>query len=172
MKKYFLSGLFIFVLAVVALDAHVVVLPRESAPGAEQTYTMTVPVEGTVASMSVELEIPADLHVMEVASGEGFTFDVKKENTRIVSITWKKEIKPKEPAAKFTFTAHNPQSGTLQWKAHQTFADGSVRHWVAERGTKTSDGKPADPASVTTIVAKGAKPAAPAADPGHQEHKP
>ena len=48
----------------------------------------------------------------------------------------------------FTFTAHNPQPGALQWKAHQTFADGSMRHWVGERGTK-------EPASVTTIVPKG-----------------
>ncbi len=169
MRKSVASALFMFVFAVAALSAHVVVTPRESAPGAEQTYTISVPVEGTVASMSVELEVPADLHVMQVASGEGFTFDVKKDKDRIVSITWKKEIKPKEPAAKFTFTAHNPQSGALQWKAHQTFADGSVRHWVAERGAKTADGKPADPASVTTIAAKaGAKPAA---DPEHHEHK-
>jgi uncharacterized protein YcnI len=165
------TALFILFFAVAAIDAHVVVTPRESAPGAEQVYTVIVPVEGTVASVSVELEIPAGLHVMQVASGEGFTHDVKKDGNRIASITWKKEIKPKEPAARFTFTAHNPQSGTLQWKAHQTFADGSIRHWVAERGAKTSDGKPADPASVTTIVAKGAKPA-PSADPAHQDHKP
>jgi uncharacterized protein YcnI len=163
------TAMFVLVLGLATLDAHVVVTPRESAPGAEQTYTIVAMVEGTVASTSVELEVPPDLHVMQVASGEGFTFDVKKENNRIVSITWKKEMKPKEPTTKFTFTAHNPPSGTLKWKAHQTFADGSVRHWVAERGAKTSEGKPADPASVTTIVAKGSKPAA--ADPAHQDHK-
>ncbi len=170
MTRRISTGLFCLALSLAVVEAHVIVTPRESAPGAEQVYTISVPVEGTVASMSVELEIPAGLHVMQVASGEGFTSDVKKENDRIVTITWKKEIKPKEPAAKFTFTAHNPQSGTLQWKAHQTFADGSVRHWVAERGAKTADGKPADPASVTTITPKGSKPAAPA-DQGHQDHK-
>ncbi len=170
MTRLFAAGIFCFAMSVAVLDAHVVVSPRESAPGAEQVYTVRVPVEGTVASTSVELEIPAGVHVMQVASGEGFTFDVKKENNRIVSITWKKEIKPKEPAATFSFTAHNPQSGTLRWNAHQTFADGSVRHWIAERGAKTADGKPADPASFTTVVAKGAKPAAPA-DHGHQDHK-
>ena len=82
---------------------------------------------------------------------------------RIVSITWKREIKPKEFAL-FTFTAHNPGSGTLRWNAHQTFADGSMRHWTGERGTP-------DPASVTTIVAKGAPAAAPAADPGHKHEE-
>ena len=147
-------------LSFVVLDAHVVVTPRESAPGAGQIYTVRVPTEGTVSSTSLELDIPAGLHVMQVATGEGFTFDVKKEGDRIVSITWKREIKPKEFAL-FTFTAHNPQSGTLQWKAHQTFADGSMRHWVGERGSK-------EPASVTTIVAKGAAPESPAPDPAHK----
>ena len=148
------------VLALVVLDAHVVVTPRESAADAEQIYTVRVPTEGTVSSMSLELEIPAGMHVTQVASGDGFTFDVKKEGDRIVSITWKREIKPKEFSL-FTFTAHNPQPGALQWKAHQTFADGSMRHWVGERGSK-------EPASVTTIVPKGgATKAAPAAD----EHK-
>ena len=161
MNRYLASALFVLIFAAATLDAHVVVLPRESAPGAEQVYTISVPVEGTVASLSVELEVPADLHVMQVAPGEGFTVDLKKDKDRIVAITWKKEIKPKEPAAKFTFTAHNPQPGALQWKAHQTFADGSMRHWVGERGSK-------DPAAVTTIVPKGGATTAPAADPAHK----
>jgi len=164
MQRNLAAALFGVIVAVAGLQAHVIVTPRESAPGAQQTYTVRVPTEGTVASTSLELDIPGGLHVMEVASGEGFTFEVKKENNRIVSITWKREIKPKEFAL-FTFTAHNPQSGTLQWKAHQTFADGSMRHWVGERGSK-------EPASVTTIVAKGGGTAKPAADPAHQDHKP
>jgi uncharacterized protein YcnI len=168
MNKFFAAALFAVVFAVAALDAHVVVQPSRSAPGAEQVYTLVAMVEGNVASTSVELEIPAGLHVTQVASGEGFTFDVKKDKDRIVAITWKKDMKPKEKPARFTFTAHNPQSGTLQWKAHQTFADGSVRHWVAERGAKTSDGKPADPASVTTITTAAAKPGA---ESDHHDHK-
>jgi uncharacterized protein YcnI len=152
-----------FLVSLAVLDAHVIVTPRESQAGAEQTYTVRVPVEKTVSSSSLELEIPEGLHVMQVTPGDGYTFDVKKEKDRIVAIIWKREIKPKEFAL-FTFTAHNPTSGSLVWKAHQTFADGSMSHWVGERGSK-------EPASVTTIVAKGetAKPAA--ADP-HKDHKP
>jgi uncharacterized protein YcnI len=161
MNRYVTSALFILIAAAATLDAHVVVTPRESAPGAEQVYTLSAMVEGTVAAVSVELEVPAGLHVMQVPSGEGFTVDLKKDKDRIVAITWKKDMQPKAPLPKFTFTAHNPQSGTLQWKAHQTFADGSVRHWVGERGSK-------DPASVTTIAVKGAKPAP--AEAGH-DHK-
>jgi uncharacterized protein YcnI len=161
MMRHLAAGFLAFALSVAILDAHVIVTPRESAAGAEQIYTVRVPTEGTVSSTSLELEIPAGMHVMQVTPGDGFTFDVKKDGNRIVSITWKSEIKPKEFSL-FTFTAHNPQPGALQWKAHQTFADGSMRHWIGERGTK-------EPASVTTIVPKGAAPAAAApADPAHK----
>jgi uncharacterized protein YcnI len=160
MKKHIAAAFMCLALSLAVLDAHVIVTPRESAAGAEQAYTVRVPNERTVSSMSLELEIPAGMHVAQVASGEGFTFDVKKEGDRITSITWKREIKPKEFSL-FIFTAHNPEPGALQWKAHQTFADGSMAHWVGERGSK-------EPASVTTIVPKGGTTkAAPAAD----EHK-
>ena len=159
MKKQ-IALLFALVVATAALQAHVVVQPRESQAGAEQVYTVRVPTEGTVSTTSLELEIPAGLHVMQVSSGEGFTFEVRREKDRIVAITWKKEIKPKKFAL-FTFTAHNPSEGVLQWKAHQTFADGSVRHWVGERGTK-------EPASVTTIVPKSGAAATPTADLAHK----
>src|SRR5687767_13361998 len=160
MKKHIAAAAACLMLSLVVLDAHVVVTPRESAAGAEQIYTVRVPTEGTVSSATVELEIPAGMHVIQVASGEGYTFDVKKDGSRIASITWKKEIKPKEFAL-FTFTAHNPQPGALQWKAHQTFADGSMRHWIGERGTK-------EPASVTTIVPKDGAAATKPADPEHK----
>ena len=162
MKRTLAAAVFCLVLSLAVLDAHVVVTPRESTAGAEQTYTLRVPTEGTVSSTSIELEIPAGVHVMQVAAGDGYTFDVKKVGNRIVSITWKQEIKPKEFKL-YTFTAHNPPPGALQWKAHQTFADGSMRRWIGERGTK-------EPASVTTIVPKGA--AAPGVKPpADPEHK-
>jgi uncharacterized protein YcnI len=160
MKTRVAATLVYLTLTFAVLGAHVVVTPRESIAGAEQVYTVRVPTEGTVSSTSLELDIPAGMHVMQVAPGDGYTFEVKKDGNRIVSITWKREIKPKEFAL-FTFTAHNPQAGALQWKAHQTFADGSMRHWIGERGSK-------EPASVTTIVVKGET--APAA-PADHEHK-
>ena len=161
MKKHIVAAFVCLALSLVVLDAHVIVTPRESVAGAEQIYSVSVPNELTVSSTMLELDIPAGMHVMQIATGDGFTFDVKKDGNQIVSITWKKEIKPKERAV-FTFTAHNPQPGALQWKAHQTFADGSMKHWIGERGTK-------EPASVTTIVPKGeATKAAPAADPAHK----
>ena len=147
MKQHLAAVFVCLAVSFVVLDAHVIVTPRESAAGAEQTYTVSAMAEGTVSATALELEIPAGIHVMQIAKADGVTFEVKKDGDRISSITWKSEIKPKGRAL-FTFTAHNPQPGALQWKAHQTFADGSMRHWVGERGSK-------DPASVTTVVAKG-----------------
>ena len=159
MKKYIAAVFACLVGSFAVLDAHVIVTPRESAAGAEQTYTVSAMAEGTVSATALELEIPAGIPVMQIAKADGVTFEVKKDGDRISSITWKSEIKPKGRAL-FTFVAHNPQPGALQWKAHQTFADGSMRHWVGERGSK-------DPAAVTTIVAKGEATKA-AAEPEHK----
>ena len=43
---------------------------------------------------------------------------------------------------------------------NQTFADGSMRHWIGERGSK-------EPASVTTLVPKGTATTSPAAEHKH-----
>ena len=160
MKQHIAAVFACLVISFVVLDAHVIVTPRESAAGAEEVYTVSAMAEGNVSATALELEIPAGVHVMQVASGNGITYEVKKDGDRISSITWKSEIKPKGRAL-FTFTAHNPQPGALQWKAHQTFADGTVKHWIGERGSK-------EPAAVTTIVPKGGATTAPAADPAHK----
>jgi uncharacterized protein YcnI len=123
--RYRLALFALFALLPSLAFAHVTVRPRESAPGAQETYTVRVPTEGAVATVKLELEIPEGVTVMDVPHPEGATHDVKKANGRITSITWTKEIKPKE-AAEFTFTARNPRTGdALVWKAHQHFADGT-----------------------------------------------
>jgi uncharacterized protein YcnI len=133
-------------LAVPALAAaHVTVRPRESRPASEDHYTVRVPTEGTVATTMIRVEIPAGVTVLEVEKSAGATFETIKEGSRIVAITWRREIKPKE-AAEFTFRARNPDSGQdLQWKAHQHFADGTVTDWVGAPGDRR-------PAAVTKIV--------------------
>jgi uncharacterized protein YcnI len=133
------------VLAGSALHAHVTVLPRESHAGMEQRYTVRVPTEGQVATTSVELEIPAGVIVSEVVAGEGYMFDVRREGDRIVAITWKREIPPKQ-SADFPFIARNPNAAELAWKARQRFADGTSADWVGVQGDRR-------PASVTKLIA-------------------
>lgn len=144
--RYRLALFALFALLPSLAFAHVTVRPRESAPGAQETYTVRVPTEGAVATVKLELEIPEGVTVMDVPHPEGATHDVKKANGRITSITWTKEIKPKE-AAEFTFTARNPRTGdALVWKAHQHFADGTSADWIGPPEKR--------PASVTKLVTK------------------
>ena len=133
------------VLAGAVLGAHVTVLPRESHAGMEQRYTVRVPTEGQVATTSVELEIPTGVIVTEVVPGTGYTFDVRREGDRIVAITWKQEIPPKQ-SAQFVFVARNPTAPEIAWKARQRFADGTSADWVGVQGDRR-------PASVTRLTA-------------------
>ena len=132
------------VLAASGLGAHVTVAPRESQAGAEQRYTVRVPTEGQVATVAMELEVPPDVTIIEVAPGDGYTFDTRREGGRIVSITWKREIPPRQ-TAEFVFTARNPKSGEISWKAHQRFADGTSADWVGVEGDRR-------PAAVTRLT--------------------
>ena len=129
-----------------ALDAHVTVQPRESPAGIEQRYTVRVPTEGQVATTSVELEIPAGVVVREVVPGDSYSFEVRREGDRIVAITWKREIPPKQ-SAEFPFVARNPNVAELAWKARQRFADGTSADWVGVEGDRR-------PASVTKLIAR------------------
>ena len=133
------------VFAASTVSAHVTVVPRESQAGTEQRYTVRVPTEGQVATTSVELEVPAGVVVKEVVAGEGYTFNLRRDGGRIVAITWKKEIPPKQ-SAQFEFIAVNPTAHEIAWKAHQRFADGTSADWVGVQGDRW-------PASVTRLTA-------------------
>jgi uncharacterized protein YcnI len=128
--------------------AHVSVRPRESKPGAEERYTVRVPTEGAVATTHVQLEIPPDVTVLEVMPVDGGSFETAKQGSRITSITWKKEIAPKQ-AAEFVFRARNPSSSEIVWKAHQHFTDGTTADWIGAAGERR-------PAAVTKLVSANA----------------
>jgi uncharacterized protein YcnI len=134
---------FMLVLPTIAW-AHVSVRPQESKSGRDERYTVRVPTEGAVTTTSVHIEIPEGVTVLEVEKTEGATFETEKRGVRIVGITWRKEIKPKE-ASEFSFVARNPSSGAdLTWKAHQHFADGTVADWIGPAGDRR-------PAAVTKL---------------------
>ena len=136
--------------------AHVGVRPRESKPGAEERYTVRVPTEGAVTTTSVRLNIPDGVTVLEVEKYGSETFEVTKQGDRIVAITWKRNIPPKE-SAEFFFRARNPQSGSeIAWKAHQHFADGTHTAWVEPAGGK----RPGPVTKLTEAASQGGNDAA------------
>lgn len=124
--------------------AHVTVSPQQSQAGASERYTVRVPTEGQVATTSVELEVPTDVTVTGVLVGGAYTYEARREGTRIAAITWTMEIKPAE-IAEFVFFARNPKAGPIAWKARQRFADGTSADWVGVEGDRR-------PASITQLV--------------------
>ena len=125
-------------------SAHVRVAPAESKPGATETYKVTVPTEGKVSTVRVELVVPDGVELVSVADAAD-PHEVRKGDGGTSVITWRGEILPGW-AREYYFTARNPQSGSqISWQAHQFFADGTTADWVDVPGSKR-------PASVTKLV--------------------
>ena len=126
--------------------AHVTVWPRESRTGAYEKYVVRVPTEGTVATQSIELRVPANVDIVSIGAPSGYTYEAKRTGSRITSIVWTMTIKAGE-FAEFAFVARNPkQTGDVRWEAIQRFADGTSTEW-------TGPAKDKHPASVTKVIA-------------------
>jgi uncharacterized protein YcnI len=132
------------IVASVAALAHVTVAPRESQAGAEQRYTVRVPTEGDVATTSVELEIPADVTIIEVVAAADYSFEIRRDGQRIVAVTWTKSVPPGESAT-FVFAARNPRATQITWRAHQRLADGTSVDWIGEQADRR-------PAAITRLA--------------------
>lgn len=154
MRKRTFGVVFAVLAMASVVSAHVTLQPRESAPGETVTYTVRVPTEGTVATTAIELEIPDGVTVVSI-DGPAEAYEVKKSGDRIVSIAWKTDIQPKQFKT-FTFVARNPMAASeISWKAHQSFADGTMSDWIEPAGGKR-------PAARTKVGATAEKPAMPA----------
>ena len=125
--------------------AHVTVSPQESKAGAGERYTIRVPTEGKVATVSLELEVPPDMRVASVLVGGGFTYELRRAGERVEAITWTQTIGAGE-TAEFVFFAVNPKAAQVAWRAHQRFADGTSADWTGVEGDRR-------PAAVTKLVA-------------------
>lgn len=132
-------------LAITAANAHVRVKPVESKPGVTEAYQVTVPTEGKVSTVRVELVVPEGVELVSVADADD-PHDVHKGDAGTTVITWRGEILPGF-ARQYSFTARNPRTGSqISWVAHQYFADGTVADWADVPGSKR-------PASVTKLTA-------------------
>jgi uncharacterized protein YcnI len=136
-----LGGIVLF--AVTPASAHIKVLPVESRLGATETYRITVPTEGQVSTVRIELVIPDGVELVSVADAAD-AHEVRKATDGASVITWRGEIPPGW-AREYYFTARNPKAGTvISWQAHQFFSDGSTADWIDVPGSKR-------PASVTKL---------------------
>jgi uncharacterized protein YcnI len=123
---------------------HVTVWPQQSRAGTAERYTVRVPTERNVSTVSLELEVPAGVTVTGILAPAGFTYETKRDGNRIAVITWTQEVKPGE-VGEFVFFARNPAASQIVWKAHQRYADGQVDDWIGPAG----DRRPAPLVSLT-----------------------
>lgn len=135
--------------------AHVVVTPNEANVGARTVFTVSVPNEKEVAVKSIKLAIPSGLQDVQpnVLAGWKITTSTDKAGD-VTAITWTGTI-PVDQRADLVFKAQAPASTTeLDWKAYQTYADGTVVNWDQKptADEKDDDSSNSGPYSVTRVV--------------------
>lgn len=146
-------------------SAHVVVKPAEVVTAGFQTFTMGVPNEKSVANVGLKLMIPAGLKHVSPTVKPGWNITVEKagegEEATVTSISWSGGSIASGYRDDFTFSAQVPaETGDLQWKAYQTYADSVIVSWdkSTEDQPKKADGSPdftsSGPFSVTKVVSE------------------
>lgn len=129
--------------------AHVVVSPEEVAAGDYETLTVSVPTEKEVPTTEVRVEVPDGFTLSGVQPVPGWEYAFEEEGGLVTAITWSGgEIGPRE-FQQFLVQAQAPEEpGEYQWRAFQTYADGSVVEW-------TGPPEAEEPASVVEVVSGG-----------------
>lgn len=141
-------------------SAHVMVRPAEVVTAGFQTFTVGVPNERTVSTTSVRLALPKGLKHVSVNQKAGWDIDIDKdgdgESQHVTAITWSGGEINEGFRDDFAFSAQVPEQTTeLQWKAYQTYADGTVVSWdQADEGGHGTSGGNAGPFSVTKVVSE------------------
>jgi uncharacterized protein YcnI len=98
--------------------------------GATERYIVRIPTEGDVATIGAELDVPEGVIVEVLQAPAGWTYEVKRAEDRIVSISWRADVKPGE-YLEVGFVARNPRHGSeIIWGLRQLFADGTVTDWT------------------------------------------
>ncbi len=132
MQKYLFIAL-VLVLPVFA-SAHVVVMPGEVGVGLRQIFNASVPNEKEIPTVGLRLVIPAGLESVTPNVKPGWKVDIKKEgegeDAVVKEINWTGGSIPDGMRDDFFFRAMAPaEATTLQWKAYQTYSDGTVVAW-------------------------------------------
>lgn len=157
MKLKIITGTIISTLSILLMPfaafAHVVVTPSKVGIGEEQIFSISVPNERESAITEVKLIIPSSATDISPTIKEGWTITTQKSGTEVSEIVWSNGSIPPGERTDFSFSAQAPaKKGMLDWKAYQTYADGTVVHWdQTPNGSDDSDGD-AGPYSMTYVV--------------------
>jgi uncharacterized protein YcnI len=134
-----------------AAQAHIQVTPSTVAPGDAAKFTVLVPGERDSETVKVELQMPSGLLPFSYEDPAGWKRSlVKASNGSVERVVWTGRA-PSDGFTEFSFLAGTPEKpGELQFKALQTYADGTVVRWI---GAPDSE----NPAAVVKVDASAAK---------------
>jgi uncharacterized protein YcnI len=134
-----------------AAQAHIQVTPSTVAPGDAAKFTVLVPGERDSETVKVELQMPSGLLPFSYEDPAGWKRSlVKASNGSVERVVWTGRA-PSDGFTEFSFLAGTPEKPSeLQFKALQTYADGTVVRWI---GAPDSD----NPAAVVKVDASAAK---------------
>lgn len=139
----FLTAIMTLTVASVAW-AHTTVSPEQASAGSTETFAVSTPGEKEIPIVEERVEVPQGFEVLSVDSPGGWQGSVEGG-----SVVWTGGEIPEGEEQEFTFEARVPdQTGEYQWRAFDTYEDGSVSEWT---GAPDSD----NPASITEVVADG-----------------
>jgi uncharacterized protein YcnI len=155
MKKSAILTMIVFTIALTfasIASAHVTVSPKEATQGAYEKFTVRVPTEKEVATVKVEVKIPAEVNISRFEPKPDWKYDMTKDSAgKIVSVVWTATGTGLSATEFGEFSMQGKvadNASQIVWKAIQTYKDGSVVEWVENGGDH--------PASVTTVKAKPA----------------
>lgn len=146
------------------VSAHVVVKPSEVTTADFQTFSVSVPNEKDQPVTALKLVIPGGLKYVTPTQKSGWAIEEQKSGTgetaTVTAISWTGGSIGVGLRDDFTFSAKTPDTPTqLQWKAYQTYADGTVVAW--DQATQSDEeGSNTGPFSVTQVVNETADQAA------------
>ncbi len=139
--------------------AHVVVTPAQVNIGAFQTFSVGVPSEKPMATVELRLVLPDGLNYVTPNVKQGWKISVQTDDDGQKEIDWTGGNIPANERDDFLFSAQVPTTATaLQWKAYQTYEDGTIVSWDLDKGDQPKDatGKPdfsqSGPYSTTNVI--------------------
>jgi uncharacterized protein YcnI len=119
--------------------------PTASRPADLQRYTLTVPNERNVPTISVRLAVPDGINFVLVENKLGWKAHVEKQNGRIVAISFDGGSISPDFFDSFRFIAKNPvREGPIAWDVRQEYKGGEIVDWTGPPNSDT-------PASRTEI---------------------
>lgn len=135
--------------------AHVSVKPAQVGVGSFQTFTVSIPVEKDIPTTAIKLVIPSGLKHVTPNVKPGWVITTQKsgegEESEVVEINWTNGLIPAGMRDEFLFSAQVPsETSTLDWKAYQTYQDGTVVNWDQNPSDDHQEGS--TPFSQTKVI--------------------